>query len=32
MIYFGRFSSSTLFSIWQLKNAPQTLGNKLVCP
>jgi hypothetical protein len=31
MIFFDRFSSSTAFSIWQPKNAPQTLGDKLVC-
>jgi hypothetical protein len=31
MIFFGRFSSSTAFSIWQPKNARQTLGDKLVC-
>jgi hypothetical protein len=26
MIFFVRFSSSTAFSTWQPKNAPQTLG------
>src|ERR1039458_6164835 len=31
MIFFFRFSSSTAFSIWQPKNARQTLGDKLVC-
>src|ERR1039458_5262965 len=31
MIFFGRSSSSTAFSIWQPKNARQTLGDKLVC-
>jgi hypothetical protein len=31
MIFFDRFSSSTAFSIWQPKNARQTLGDKLVC-
>jgi transposase-like protein len=31
MIFFVRFSSSTAFSIWQPKNARQTLGDKLVC-
>src|ERR1019366_5737964 len=31
MIFFVRSSSSTAFSIWQPKNARQTLGDKLVC-
>ena len=31
LLFFFRFSSSTAFSIWQPKNAPQTLGDKLVC-
>ena len=31
MIFFVKFSSSTAFSIWQPKNARQTLGDKLVC-
>src|ERR1039458_8842754 len=31
MIFFDRFTSSTAFSIWQPKNARQTLGDKLVC-
>src|ERR1039457_986467 len=31
MIFFVRFSSSTAISIWQPKNARQTLGDKLVC-
>jgi transposase-like protein len=31
MIFFDRFSSSTISSIWQPKNARQTLGDKLVC-
>jgi hypothetical protein len=31
MTFFGRFSSSTAFSIWQFKNVLQTLGDKLVC-
>ena len=31
MIFFGRFSSSTVFSIWQLKSALQTVADKLVC-
>src|ERR1017187_2862799 len=31
MIFFVRFSSSTAFSIWQPKNAQQTLGDKRVC-
>jgi hypothetical protein len=32
MIFFVRFSSSTVFSIWQPKNTRQALGDKLVCP
>ena len=31
MIFFFRFSLSSAFSIWQPKNARQTLGDKLVC-
>jgi len=31
MIFFGRFSSSTVFSTRQPKNTRQTLGDKLVC-
>src|ERR1022692_4420833 len=31
MIFFFRLSSSTAFSIWQPKNARQTVGDKLVC-
>jgi hypothetical protein len=31
MIFFVRFSSSTISLIWQPKNARQTLGDELVC-
>jgi IS6 family transposase len=30
-IFFGRFGSSTVFSIWQPKNTRQTLADKVVC-